>query len=667
LDRLGLSADTPPDAESWKLFLDDTDRIYRRGEAGTLILDENFDNLIAHAVDAFVLHDTSGNLIEVNQATCEMLGYSREEMLEMHVADFEMSLDPGAFWDDMTVDEVFTVEGTHRRKDGTTYPVETRCGAFVVDGQKIILALCRDITERKAAEEQLKSLNKNLEFARDEAVRASRAKSTFLANMSHELRTPLNAVIGYSEFLIEEMEDTGDERYVPDIERVLTAGRHLLSLINSILDLSKIEAGKTEIEISEFDLGEMVKEIESTIRPLAAKNHNDFIVEADLAATQMISDITKIRQVLFNLLSNACKFTSDGQVRMSVVSDEESVGFEVSDSGVGMSEAELERVFEAFQQADVSTTRKFGGTGLGLAITKHFCQMLGGSIDVKSTPDEGSTFRVVLPVDLESHDVEPSSPTPQFAPDASASAASDIVLVIEDDDSARDLLGRTLRGEGYRVVTATNGHEGLHLARELEPLAITLDLLMPQMDGWTTLAELKRDESLCDIPVILVSMLDERQRGFALGADHYLVKPIERERLVSLVDDYSQTSDAGSCLIVEDDQPTRELVARILHKQGWQVREAANGEQGLIAAGEATPDLVILDLMMPEVDGFEFLSRFRADERFVNVPVVVVTAKELTAKERDALEEVTSKIIQKAGRGPGELLAEVRRALRKLS
>ncbi|MFW6053241.1 MAG: response regulator [Persicimonas sp.] len=681
LETLELSPDQPPSEEQWRDFLTEIDDAYERRTEGAVILDKNFDNLIAHAVDAFILHDTKGNVVEANKAACEMLGYTREEMLAMRVADFEMELDPGAIWDDMTVDEVFTVDGTHRRKDGTTYPVETRVGAFIVDGQKIVLALCRDITERKAAEEKLKRLNERLQSARDEAIRANHAKSTFLANMSHELRTPLNAVIGYSEFMIEEMQDEGEELYVPDLERILTAGRHLLTLINDILDLSKIEAGKVELDVSSFELSELLDDIDATVRPLAQKNNNELTLELgdELSGTQdghaaeMRSDITKIRQILFNLISNACKFTNDGEVtvRATAQSGGEAVRFSVSDSGVGMTEDELERVFKAFQQADASTTRKFGGTGLGLAITRHYCRMLGGSIDVESTPGEGTTFTVILPLDASLHAEQPHEQSSVEVEPLEADGGGrlrETVLVIEDDESARDLLRRTLRAEGYRVVTATNGSQGLHLARELEPLAITLDLLMPEMDGWQVLSRLKRDEQLADIPVILVSMLDERKRGFALGADHYLVKPLERERLVDMLAGYRTNGVTdGLCLIVEDDGPTRELMERIISKEGWRVQQAENGRLGLDAARAEAPDLVILDLMMPEVDGFEFLAEFRQETQFEDIPVVVVTAKELTDAEVDNLAQATTQIILKAGRGAGELLAEVRRSLRKLA
>ncbi len=671
LTALGLSADEPPSPQMWRKFLEEADDIFAERARGALILDRNFDEMIRHAADGFMIHDTRGRIIDVNEAACEMLGYSREELNSMVVADFEMELKPGAIWDDMTTDQVFTVEGTHLRKDGSTYPVETRVGAFMVDGQKVILGLCRNITERKEAERELQKLNKELEVARDEAVMASRTKSTFLANMSHELRTPLNAVIGYSEFLIEEMEEQGDERFVEDQRRIRKAGHHLLSLINNILDLSKVEAGKVDLEISEFSVSEIVGDIEETIKPLAANNHNEIAVECAGDEITMVSDVTKVRQILLNLLGNACKFTSEGTVslRAEGVDDCTKVRFSVIDTGVGMTEEELALVFDAFRQADASTTRKFGGTGLGLAITKQYCRLLGGTIDVESTPGEGTTFSVLLPVEFqreEAIEVEGGPSMIRMLDELSSKEDAPVVVVIEDDDSARDLLTRVLENEGYQVAAAPDGRQGLELVRRLKPMAVTLDLLMPEMDGWQTLNALKSDPEVCEIPAILVSMLDEKKRGFALGADHYLTKPIDRRKLVELLRPYALGESRNTCLIVEDHQATRELLDRILRKEGWRVLQAGDGEQGLEVVDREAVDLILLDLMMPEVDGFEFLRRFRSDERFGDVPVVVCTAKELTAAEVASLEADTARIIEKSGRATGEILAEIRRSLESL-
>ncbi len=403
LEGLGLSIDASPSVAQWRAYLELVDKRYRQKASGTVILDKSFDNMITHAVDAFFLHDTLGNIVEVNRAACEMLGYSREELLSHQVSLFEMELKPGAIWDSMSVNQVFTVTGTHRRKDGSTYPVETRVGAFMSGDTKIVLAMCRDVTGRKETERELLRLNRQLEAARDEAVEASRSKSTFLANMSHELRTPLNAVIGYSEFLLDEMADDDDDRYSSDLQNIRTAGDHLLSLINDILDLSKIEAGQVDVEIREFGIAKMIAGIQSTVQPLADKQHNVLVVEVSDGVGVMRSDATKIRQILLNLLSNACKFTKDGTVTLSVdvVADSDRIRMTVADSGLGMSADELQHVFLAFQQADSSTSRRFGGTGLGLTISEQFCRLLGGSISVESSPGEGTTFVVELPRSLD--------------------------------------------------------------------------------------------------------------------------------------------------------------------------------------------------------------------------------------------------------------------------
>ncbi len=411
LAELGLSVDAPPDAAAWRSYLESVDKRFREKVSGAVILDENFDNMITHAVDAFFLHDTLGNVLEVNRAACDMLGYTREEMLSIHVAEFELELKAGAMWDRMSVGEVFTVSGTHRRKDRSTYPVETRVGAFEIEGKKVVLAMCRDVTERKEVEREMLQLNERLGLARDEAVQASRSKSTFLANMSHELRTPLNAVIGYSEFVLEEMEDAGDDRYISDLQNIRTAGDHLLSLINDILDLSKIEAGQIDVEIREFSVEKMIAGIQTTVQPLADKRNNSLVVEVADGIGVMRSDATKIRQILFNLLSNACKFTRDGTVTLlvDVATDTDLIRMTIVDDGLGMNADALSRVFRAFQQADSSTSRRYGGTGLGLTISEQFCQLLGGSIAVESAPGEGTTFVVELPRNLQLKDATTGS------------------------------------------------------------------------------------------------------------------------------------------------------------------------------------------------------------------------------------------------------------------
>ncbi|MGM0554818.1 MAG: hybrid sensor histidine kinase/response regulator [Myxococcota bacterium] len=676
LERLELAADAPPDAEAWRDFLGSLNGTLSKSLSGAVILDEGFDKLVSDAVDGFFLHDTNGDIIDANAAACSMLGYSMEELLELNVADFEMQIEPGAIWDDMQEGSVHTVEGEHLRKDGDTYPVESRVGAFMAGNQKVILALCRDITHRKAQEAQLQKVNERLEKARDEAVRANKAKSTFLANMSHELRTPLNAVIGYSEMLMDDMKLAEEDGYVSDLERIRTAGEQLLSIINDVLDLSKIEAGKMDLHVERFDVGKLLRDIESTVRPLARKNGNKLSMDVE-TELMLSSDITKARQILFNLLSNACKFTSSGEVKVTAERTEydgqPAVYFEVRDDGIGMSEEELDQVFGAFQQADSSTTREYGGTGLGLAITQHFTHMLGGDISVSSVAGEGTTFEVTLPSLDEDEDVEVEAMPREIIEGEQAERDEGFdgptVLVVEDDEDARELLRRTLEHDGYEVVTASTGREGLLLARELEPDVITLDVMMPALDGWTVLSLIRKNPRLRDIPVVLISMLDEREKGLALGADHYMSKPIDRERLRAVLATYGRPrfgSETPTALVVDDSEPTRKLFRRSLEGEGWRVAEARDGREALEVLEDTEPSVVILDLMMPKMDGFSFLSEFRAMPRFSDVPVLVVTAKNLTHEDYERLQSGVADIIEKAGRSRENLLSNVRDMVRGL-
>jgi signal transduction histidine kinase/CheY-like chemotaxis protein len=393
-----------------------------------------------------------------------------------------------------------------------------------------------EVFQRKQAQEEL--LN-----AKHAAEEANRAKSTFLANMSHELRTPLNAIIGYSEMLEEETRDTGKVENVQDLKKIQTAGKHLLSLINDVLDLSKIEAGKMGLHLEAFDVSQVIEEMVTTLQPAAAKNANSIHVHVAENVTVMKADITKVRQILFNLLSNACKFTDHGAVSVDVdqikVVDREWIQFKVSDTGIGISAKQKENLFHEFAQADASIARKYGGTGLGLAITHRFVQLMKGQINVESEPGQGATFTVQLPAQVVIETTE-SAPS-KGAGDASAAFSEtktnqDTILVIDDDPSVRDLMSRFLTKLDFRVVAARNGEEGFRLAKQIRPLLITLDVVMPECDGWTVLNRLKSDSELAEIPVIMVTVVDNEARGLDLGASSYLIKPVERDRLAVLVE-----------------------------------------------------------------------------------------------------------------------------------
>jgi signal transduction histidine kinase/CheY-like chemotaxis protein len=519
-----------------------------------------------------------------------------------------------------------------------------------------------DITTIKLREAELANLVQRLEIARDEAMEASRTKSSFLANMSHELRTPLNAIIGLTELLCDNAARFGTEKALEPLRRVLRAGRHLLHLINDILDLSKIEAGKMDLTLERLVIQPVVEEVLGTARPFAEQNKNALELDCPDAIGSVYADSMRLRQILLNLLSNACKFTNGGTVQLSVARADEPgqhwVDFAVSDTGIGMTEEQVGRLFQEFTQADASTTRQYGGTGLGLAISRRLCRIMGGDVTVVSEPGKGSTFTVRLPAQAVALVPAAEESAAETRPVASRGSRG-TVLVIDDDATARELIATHLAGNGFAVETAVNGIDGLKKARALRPAAITLDIMMPEIDGWTVLAALKGESALADIPVVIVTIGDEPRRGMALGAAGYLTKPIDRERLVEILSQLRVAGAPGSVLVVEDDEEQRQLVRAILRARGWTVREAANGRLALEAITVELPDVILLDLMMPEMDGFQLVAALQANASWRDIPVVVVTARDLTAEDRQRLNGGVEQILSKHVSSPTELMARV--------
>jgi signal transduction histidine kinase/DNA-binding response OmpR family regulator len=501
-----------------------------------------------------------------------------------------------------------------------------------------------------------------------ELAEASQHKSQFLANMSHELRTPLNAIIGVSEMLREDAEALTQD--TEPLDRVLGAGRHLLALINDILDLSKIEAGRMELHLETFALAPLIANVVQTIEPLAAKNANQVTVHCDPALGTLHADQMRLRQALLNLLSNANKFTDHGTITIDTRQREEEgrdwVTISVADTGIGMTAEQMGKLFQEFSQADASTTRKYGGTGLGLAISKRFCQMMGGDITVASKPGKGSTFTIRLPRMVQSDEALVTetrrAARAQPARPIAGEADGPLILIVDDDATVRDLVERHLERSGFAVATASGGREGLRLVRELRPAAVTLDIVMSDLDGWTVLAAIKGDPALSGTPVVLMSIVDQKNRGYALGAADYLVKPVDRVKLVETLTGICGPT-AGRTLLVDDDEVVRRSVRQALEPIGWKVTEAENGQAAVESLTATRPDVIILDLMMPKMDGFEVLEELRRRPDWQNIPVVVITAKDLTSEDRKRLNGGVERIIQKSDRD--EMLRQLSREISK--
>jgi signal transduction histidine kinase/DNA-binding response OmpR family regulator len=524
----------------------------------------------------------------------------------------------------------------------------------------LVLAM-EDVTERRRVETEIAK-------AKDAAETANRTKSLFLANMSHELRTPLNAILGFSEMLQDEAAERNLEEFNVDLQKITTAGRHLLGLINDILDLSKIEAGKMELHLEAFDVAALIAEVATTIERQAVKNGNTLEVTCAPDIGVMWADLSKVRQGLFNLVSNAAKFTHDGSI--SVVAERQLVDgsdwimFRVSDTGIGLDPEQVVRLFQPFTQADASTTRKFGGTGLGLALTRRFCQMMNGDVMVQSVAGEGSVFTLLLPATVQGTLPVPAVPESRRVDDVQEleplPPLGTCVLVIDDDPLQRDLMQRYLHKEGFTVRTASGGADGLQLARRIRPAAITLDVMMPGMDGWSVLSALKGDVALRDIPVIMLTMVDDPVRGFTLGASDYATKPVNRRRLSQILKKFTCRRPPCPVLVIDDDAMTRSLTRTIMEKEGWKVSEAENGIEALKSMEKNRPSLIFLDLLMPEMDGFAFAAEVRMRPEWRSIPIVVVTSQDLTNEDRARLNGHVETILRKHGDSREALLEQVR-------
>lgn len=619
-----------------------------------------------------VLMRLDGKVVELNTAFSQLIGRSPEEIRQLDYWEITpkgyVETEQEQMQQLLKTKRFGPFEKELLHKTGHLIPVRVQGLIIEQNGERFIWQSVENIASQKRSEEALRQ-------AKQIAESANLAKSQFIANMSHELRTPLNAIIGYSEMLKEDAEDLELPKFVEDLHKILGSAKHLLGLINDVLDISKIEAGKMEIYNEVFDVHSMLEEVVSTVQPLMSKNQCILVTEFEVSLGQIYSDLTKVRQILLNLLSNAAKFTHEGKVVLAIYrhveNDVDWLVVKVSDEGIGMTPDQVKKLFQPFVQADASTTRKYGGTGLGLVITKRFVEMLKGTIQVESNFGHGSTFIIHLPAHLP--EILPLEEKVKTIVETTPEEQQ-IVLVIDDDPNVREMLQGYIHKLGYRVALAANGDEGLRLARKLKPSAITLDAVMPGMDGWMVLSALKTDPQLAEIPVIMATIFEEENQGYSLGATDYLIKPISQEQLRLTLSKYQiSNSHQQRVMVVEDDHITRGMMEVMLARSGWQVCSAENGKKALDYLEnceknqEDMPCLILLDLMMPELDGFQVVDRLRHHRVWQNIPVIVLTAKDITLEDRMRLKNGVQNIFQKGAYKRDSLLAEIREQLSRIS
>ncbi len=513
-----------------------------------------------------------------------------------------------------------------------------------------------------------------LEEARDAAQTANRAKSAFIANMSHELRTPLTAVLGYCELIEEDLQDLGQESVLADLAKINVNARHLLGLINDVLDLSKIEAQKMDVSAVEFTVGSLLQEIEAATGSLMNRNNNVMAVTVEAPDVVMHTDDLKLRQVLLNIISNAAKFTHEGTISLSVKpcgseAARPCTQFVIADTGIGMSPEQLEGLFKRFNQADETTTRKYGGTGLGLALTRSLTQILGGQVSVSSELGKGTTFTVTIPNHYEKPtEAQAAGTAPVIIESAEsppvAFEAGGTVLIVDDESAARELLQRHLTKEGFRVLSARSGTEALELLKTVKPVAVLLDVMMPGMDGWHVLRAIRQNPETAAIPVIMQTILDEENFAYTLGASAFLKKPVNRSELAETLATVRADAAARHVLIVDDDRTANERLRRIFQHDGWEVSLANSGAQALKlleTRAKKLPDVVLVDLIMPEMDGYELVRQISNNPAWAALTVVVMTAEDVESAKVRSLADRAGAIVQKGAAPLSALVADLRR------
>ncbi len=622
---------------------------------------ENIPNMI------FVKDAQELRFVRMNAAGEALLGFSRDELIGKNDFDFFPAEQAEQFIsaDRATLRERHLVdipeESIQTKAKGPRVLHTKKIPVLDSGGQpSFLLGISEDITEAKMVQEALAQ-------AQGEAERANRAKSQFLANMSHELRTPLNAILGFSALLRDDASGRLDEATrLRFLNQIHSSGQHLLELINDVLDLSKVEAGQMDLLLQPVELGQLIDEVRATVEPLARTKSIalNIVLAPEL---RLVADPAKVRQMLLNLVSNAIKFTpSGGRIDIRRRRIESAVEISVTDTGIGIAEKDLGRLFTEFQQLDPGRGQRQEGTGLGLALTKRMAELHGGQVTVESEPGKGSTFTLRLPVQPKMRRA-PAPVTPP--PPAEIDLSRPLVLVVDDNPEAAEILVHHLDSGGFRTELARTGPEALTMARDLRPAAITLDILLPEVDGWEVLNRLKADEATRNIPIVVVSVVDNAALGLALGAFDYFVKPVDGKALLSRLTEYTFTTkvktEQVSVLVVDDEPANLDLLEALLKPAGFGVLRAGGGQEGIDMAKSLLPNLILLDLMMPKVSGFDVVEALRGEEATRAIPIMVLTAKTLTGEDKRALNGQVAAIFQRNSVAGSELTGWLRRIVAK--
>jgi PAS domain S-box-containing protein len=620
------------------------------------------EDIFQHSNLAMKVKDTNGRILRINEAAAKLMGRPAQEILG-HTVDVVATPETAALirrHDHEVVEggritaceeQVNYLGGSYTLLT-TRFPVTCERGAVAGIG-----VISMDFTQRMHMEQELRT-------AKAQAESANQAKSLFLANMSHELRTPLNSIIGLSELTLEQAEEREDNETAETMQRVVNAGRHLLSLINDILDISRIESGRVELHTEVVHVQSLLESVINTMQTLARANGNKLVLQVAPEVDLACIDATRLRQVLLNLIGNAIKFTRNGEVKVAVSARDDQLHIAVSDTGIGMTGEQLQRIFEPFEQADRSIARRFGGSGLGLTISRQLLGLMRGRIDVSSDIQYGSVFTVTLPIgDIENAEVRPKS----LASEAlAAHGRNPVVLVVDDDPDACSLVRNALQRDGISVVSASSGQEALALTRSLRPAVMVLDILLGDMTGWDVLAAIRADPDHAELPVILCTVTDPDQRTGVLGVVEHLTKPFDRDHLSHLVQRFVGAARSSSLLVVDDDDFYRDSIANVLRQAGHQVDTAPNGEQALDMMRSHPPDLLLLDMVMPGMDGLAVIEAMRVEPTLAPVPIMLVTAADITPEISRSLYERAVLLVRKGESDLADVIQRVHQLLDRL-